>query len=378
MALHPQDKLDRRFMRRALCLARRGLGASSPNPAVGAVVVQDGRAVGEGYHSQAGGPHAEVHALAAAGAEARGATLYATLEPCHHAGRTPPCTAAVLEAGVGRVVYGAADPNPRVAGGGGAFLAAQGVEVTPGVLAAECEHEHRFFLKHVATGLPWVALKTAATADGRTAAHGGDSRWVTGESARRHVHRLRSWLDAICVGSGTALADDPRLTCRLKNGRDPLRVIVDTRLRLPVTARAIAGPSPAHCLVVCGPRPPAEARAALEHAGARVMPLPPGPGGVDLAILCSELGRLGTTSLLLEGGARLAWGFLRAGLIDEVMYFFAPKLIGGQEAPGMIGGQGFARMADAVRLGPARVRRFGDDVMLQARVLGRGGGGGES
>ncbi len=366
------QRQDAAFMRRALRLARRGLGRSSPNPAVGAVVVRDGAVVGEGFHAKAGEPHAEVHALRAAGQAARGATVYVTLEPCHHAGRTPPCTKALLEAGVARVVYGASDPNPRVAGGGGAFLASKGLAVTPGVLAEACTHEHRFFFTHITKGRPHVALKTAATLDGRTAAAGGDARWVTGEKARRQVHRLRSWLDAICVGSGTALNDDPALTCRLRGGRhrvrDPLRVVVDTKLRLPATAKVINPDSEAGCVVACGPKPPARRRAALERAGAEVLSLPAGPGGVDLAALLEELGSRGVTSLLLEGGAGLAWGFLRAGLIDEVYYFFAPKLIGGRDAPGMIGGAGFARMAQAVPLGRPKVRRFGNDVLLWAAV----------
>ncbi len=355
-------------MRRALRLARKGLGRSSPNPAVGAVVVKDGRVVGQGFHDRCGTPHAEVRALAEAGDQARGAAIYVTLEPCHHQGRTPPCTKAILEAGIRRVVYGASDPNPRVAGGGGAFLAARGLEVRAGVLGDACRHEHRFFFKHVTSGRPYVVLKTAATLDGRTAAHTGDSRWVTGDKARRQVHRLRAWLDAICVGRGTALADDPRLTCRLRGGRDPLRVVVDTRLRLPATAKVLNPDSPAGCLVACGPDPPARRRAALERAGAEVLALPGAGGGVDLAALLEALGKRGVTSLLLEGGAGLAWGFLSAGLIDEVVYFFAPKLIGGAEAPGMIGGAGFARMAQALPLERPRVRRFGDDVMLQARV----------
>lgn len=360
---------DRRFMRRALTLARKGQGRSSPNPAVGAVVVRSGRIVGRGFHARAGTPHAEVHALAQAGDAARGADIFVTLEPCHHQGRTPPCTRAILEAGIRRVVYGAADPNPRVAGGGGAFLARQGLEVVPGVLREACELEHRFFFTHVALGRPHVLLKTAATADGKTACHTGHSRWVTGEKSRRFVHRLRNELDAVCVGSGTLLADDPQLTCRLPGGRDPLRVVVDSRLRTPPEAKVLASGGGGGCLIACGPRPPARRRRALEAAGAQVLPLGRKGGGVDLAALLAELGRRGTTSLLLEGGASLAWGFLSQGLVDEVMYFLAPKIIGGAEAPSMVGGRGMARMDRAVRLERPRVRRFGDDLMLWARVL---------
>jgi diaminohydroxyphosphoribosylaminopyrimidine deaminase/5-amino-6-(5-phosphoribosylamino)uracil reductase len=364
-----KDSNDRRFMRSALSLARKGLGRSSPNPAVGSVVVKRGRIVGRGFHAKQGEPHAEVNALLDAGEAAGDATIYVTLEPCHHQGRTPPCTRAIMEAGVKRVVYGASDPNPKVAGGGGGFLATQGLKVKAGVLREACEHEHRFFFKHITTGRPYVVLKTAATLDGKTAARSGDSRWVTGEKARRQVHRMRSWLDAICVGSGTALADNPSLTCRLRGGRDPLRVVVDTKLKMPPTAKVLDGSSSAGCLVACGKGASAKRRTALEKAGAEVLEIPKGlKGGVDLTALMEELGKRGVISLLLEGGAGLAWGFLQQGLIDEVAYFYAPKLIGGQNTSGMIGGAGFARMAQAVMLYRPRIRRFGDDFLLQAKV----------
>ena len=356
-------------MRRALALAGKGLGKSSPNPAVGAVVVNDGRIVGQGHHKKAGTPHAEVHALAMAGELAKGADIYVTLEPCHHAGRTPPCTGAILEAGIKRVVYGASDPNPRVAGGGGDFLRSRGLEVVAGVLGEACRDEHRFFFTHITRARPHVLLKTAATLDGKTATSTGHSRWVTGPKARRFVHRLRNELDSICVGIGTALADDPSLTCRgIKGGRDPLRVVVDTGLRLSPEAKVINPESFAKCIAVCGPEPDAGKRRALEAAGAEVLCLPLWQGRVDLAALLAELGQRGVTSLLLEGGAGLAWGFVQRGLVDEVMYFFAPKLIGGKEAPGMLGGMGFDKMDQALMLETPRLRRFGPDVMLRSMV----------
>ncbi|MBI4798833.1 MAG: bifunctional diaminohydroxyphosphoribosylaminopyrimidine deaminase/5-amino-6-(5-phosphoribosylamino)uracil reductase RibD, partial [Desulfarculus sp.] len=287
MSQAPAERAARAFMRRALSLARKGLGRSSPNPAVGAVVVRDGRVVGRGYHAQAGTPHAEVHALQEAGELARGASIYVTLEPCNHQGRTPPCTGAILAAGIARVIYGASDPNPQ-AQGGGAFLRSQGLEVIGGVLAAECAEEHRFFLTHVTLGRPHVILKTAATLDGRTATRTGDSKWITGPAARQEVHRWRGWCDAICVGIGTARTDDPQLTCRVKGGRDPLRVIVDTGLKLPPTAQVLNPASTAGCLIACGPHPPARRRARLEKEGAGVLALPVGPGGVDLGALRSE------------------------------------------------------------------------------------------
>lgn len=363
------DKADARFMRMALTQARKGLGRSSPNPAVGAVVVKDGQVVGKGYHAKAGTPHAEVHALAAAKEQARGATIYVTLEPCHHIGRTPPCTRAIMQAGIRRVVYGASDPNPQVLGGGGDYLASQGLEVKAGVLKEVCRDEHRFFFTHVTTGRPHVILKTAATLDGKTASRTGHSRWVTGEKSRAHVHRLRGWLDAICVGRGTALGDNPQLTCRAKGGRDPLRVVVDSTLKLSPQAKVINPKSSAGCVIACVHPAPETKKASLQAAGARILPLPSDQdGGVDLAALLDELGGMGVTSLLLEGGAGLAWGFLRAGLIDEVMYFFAPKLIGGSSAPPMIGGLGFERMDQALALEKPAIRRLGDDLLLTARV----------
>jgi diaminohydroxyphosphoribosylaminopyrimidine deaminase/5-amino-6-(5-phosphoribosylamino)uracil reductase len=363
-----QEKEDRRFMRLALNQARKGLGRSSPNPAVGAVVVKNGQVLGRGYHNKAGTPHAEVHALAAAGDLAKGATIYTTLEPCHHSGRTPPCSRGVMAAGITRVVYGASDPNPK-AEGGGAWLKKQGVEVLAGVLQEACEEEHRFFLTSITKARPHVLLKTAATLDGKTATHTGHSRWVTGEASRRYVHKLRTWLDAICVGSGTALADDPSLTSRIPGGRDPMRIIVDSGLKLPVTAKVLDPMADGGCLVACAEDAPVERERALNDAGAQVLRLSRGPGGVDLHELMNALTQRRITSLLLEGGAELAWGFLQAGLVDEVMYFFAPKLIGGWQAPSMLGGTGFTEMSQAKKLTKPLLRRLGDDILLYSKVI---------
>ncbi|MCB2192039.1 MAG: bifunctional diaminohydroxyphosphoribosylaminopyrimidine deaminase/5-amino-6-(5-phosphoribosylamino)uracil reductase RibD [Deltaproteobacteria bacterium] len=371
MPITPQEPQDDHFMRRALALTRRGLGTSSPNPAVGAVVVNGGKIVGLGWHAKAGEPHGEVHALRHAGPLAKSATIYVTLEPCHHAGRTPPCTKAVLQAGISRVVFGASDPNPRVAGGGGNFLAEQGLEVTPGVLRQACEWEHRFFITHVTTGRPHVILKTAATMDGKTASATGHSRWVTGEASRRFVHRVRGWVDAIMVGAGTALTDDPQLTCRLTGKPNPLRVVVDSKLRLPPTAKVLDPAQGPGCLVACPQDAPGEQAKQLSESGAQVLRLPADDQGrVNLAALMDELGARGVTSLLAEGGAGLAWSLLRAGLVNEVMYFYAPKLVGGSTAPSMVGGPGLERMDEAWELSRPIVRRFGDDVMLWSKTLG--------
>ena len=355
-------------MRLALKEARKGLGRSSPNPAVGAVIVREGRVVGKGFHKKAGTPHAEVHALAQAGDMAKGSTIYTTLEPCNHVGRTPPCSRTLYKAGIARVVYGAGDPNPK-AEGGGAWLRSQGVEVLAGVLEEACLEEHRFFLTSITKNRPHVLLKTAATLDGKTAAHTGHSRWVTGEASRRYVHKLRNWLDSICVGSGTALDDDPSLTCRIPGGRDPVRVIVDSGLRLPARAKVLDPEAGGYCLVACAEDASKEREQILSDAGARVLRLPRGEGGVDLACLARELGRMRLTSLLLEGGSGLAWGFVRAGLVDEIMYFFAPKLIGGQTSPSMLGGAGYDSMTDAVRLTKPLLRRLGDDILMYSKII---------
>ena len=369
MPFSPPQARDSHYMQRALALTRRGLGHSSPNPAVGAVVVRGGQVVGQGWHAKAGEPHAEVHALRAAGEQAQGATIYVTLEPCHHQGRTPPCTQAIKQAGIARVVYGASDPNPRVAGGGGGYLAEQGLQVTSGVLCKACEHEHRFFLTHVTKGRPHVILKTAATMDGKTATATGHSRWVTGPASRRFVHRLRGWVDAIMVGAGTALADDPELTCRLPRGNNPWRVVVDSYLRLSPKARVLDPAAPPGCLVACGPEASLEDERRLTAAGAQVLRLPLAQeGGVDLAALLQELGARGITSLLAEGGAGLAWSLAAHGLVDEVMYFYAPKLVGGLQAPPMLAGPGVEAMDRAIALERPLVRRFGDDVMLWSQV----------
>jgi len=350
---------DAAAMRAALRLARRGLGRTSPNPAVGAVVVARGRVVGRGFTRPVGGPHAEVVALRDAGARARGATLYVTLEPCAHHGRTPPCVDAVLAAGVRRVVVGCADPNPHVRGGGAARLRRAGLEVTMGVREDECREQIRFFAHHVRSGLPWVTLKLAATLDGRIATAGGDSKWVTGEKARARVQELRDLHDAVLVGAETVIADDPELTCRRRGGRDPLRVILDGRLRLPLAARVVR----AGTLVLTGRGAPARKLAALRARGAEVVELRHRGGALAWRDVLATLGRRGLCSLLVEGGGRVAAAAVAARGVDELLLFYAPKLAGGDARP-MLGDLGLRRMADAPRLRLRRSERLGDDLLL--------------
>jgi diaminohydroxyphosphoribosylaminopyrimidine deaminase/5-amino-6-(5-phosphoribosylamino)uracil reductase len=360
---------DERFMREALRHARKGLGRTSPNPAVGAVIVRDGRVVAAGYHRKAGGPHAEVEAIRALGERARpGDTLYVTLEPCNHVGRTPPCTRALLECGLRRVVVGMLDPNPNVAGGGCAHLREKGVEVRTGVLEEACRTLNEAFVKHAATGRPFVIAKTASTLDGWTATATGHSRWVTNEQSRRFVHRLRDRCDAVLVGVGTVLADDPSLTARPagRRGRDPVRVIVDTRLRTPGEAAVFRPGSPSETLLAVGEGVEEARLASLSaQAGVSAIRCPVVSEGLDLGVLLDRLGERGILSVLVEGGAGIMGSMIRSRLIDKAYVFKAPKLLGGDDGVPVASGPGAGRMEDCLVLGRIRVRRFGDDVLIR-------------
>ena len=379
---------DRAFMKEALRLAARGAGGTSPNPMVGAVVVRDGVVVGRGYHEYAGGPHAEVNALRDAGEKAGGADLFVTLEPCNHHGRTPPCTAAVLAAGVSRVVVGMGDPNPRVEGGGTEFLRARGVRVDQPVLERECRLLNQAFIKHSTTGLPLVVLKAAATLDGRIATRTGDSRWITNERSRRFVHGLRCDLDGILVGIGTALADDPQLTARIRRKpacRQPVRIVLDAGLRLPTSSALARTAREVPVWVACSEHAPAENEAQLRDAGVDVLRLPvlesgfggsTRPGGcdgadgacrVDPAALLRELGKRNITSVLVEGGGSVHGAFIDARLADEFHFFYAPKVLGDRDSVPMVSGSPRESMADALPVHDIRVRRFGGDVLLSGR-----------
>jgi diaminohydroxyphosphoribosylaminopyrimidine deaminase/5-amino-6-(5-phosphoribosylamino)uracil reductase len=379
------DRLNPEYMKLALRLAAKGAGWVSPNPMVGAVVVKDGQIVGRGYHRRAGAPHAEVEALRAAGEAARGSDLYVTLEPCNHQGRTPPCTRAILHAGVRRVILAARDPNPRVAGHGAAYLASQGVQVEEGPLAAEARRLNEAWFKWVETGLPFVIAKAACSLDGKIATAGGESQWLTGEKARAYGQRLRHECDAILVGIDTVLADDPQLTARLaarktqnpkpktqNPGRDPIRVVLDSTLRIPLTARLLHLDSPAPTWVACTEAAPKEKFKALKDLGAEVLVLPaaggsesvPGGGRVALKPLLELLGRRQVQSLLVEGGAEVLGAFFEAGLVDKFYFFYAPRFLGGQEAPGVLGGKGAARLKDASQARDLMIRLIGGDLLI--------------
>lgn len=358
---------DARVMREALALARRAMGKTRPNPMVGCVIVKGGRVIARGYHHRAGEAHAEVDALRklTPGA-ARGATVYVTLEPCNHHGRTGPCAEALVEAGVARVVVGMRDPNPRVKGGGAARLRRAGIAVEVGVLEAECRALNRAWATWIATGRPWVTLKAAVTLDGRLAARGGDSRWVSGEASRLAAHRLRAANDAILVGAGTVAADDPALTTRLPGNRrqakNPQRVILDGRLTVAPGRRAVPG-----AWVVTTVKRGARVEA-LEAAGAEVISIDGKWGRVEVGAMLEALGARGVQSLLVEGGGEVHGQLVAAGLVDEVVLFVAPKLIGSGGVPLLGGYAGPDKMAEAVALDDVRVERLGDDVCISGRV----------
>ena len=363
----PMD--DTRWMARALALAARGRGLTSPNPMVGALVIQDGAIVAERFHERAGGPHAEAAALADAGVRARGATLYVTLEPCNHVGRTPPCAEAVIRAGVGRVVAATSDPNPRVTGGGAAALRAASIEVSLGCLEREARALNEAFFTAMALRRPHVTAKWAMTLDGKIAAHDRRSRWITGEAARREAHRLRSESDAIVTGIGTVLADDPALTVRLEQPwpREPYRVVVDGHARMPLDAAMLRAGTRARILVAVGEDAPAARVAALVASGVTVLQCKSHEGRVEVADLCAQLFGLDVIAMLLEAGSELTGAFVRAGLVDRVAAFVAPKLLGGAAAPTAAGGAGLP-LGDALRLAELTARPLGDDWLLEGRV----------
>lgn len=354
------------YMARALELARGAVGTTSPNPPVGSVVVREGRIVGEGATQPPGGPHAEAVALVAAAGLARGATLYATLEPCSHFGRTPPCAQAAIDAGVARVVYALRDPDPNVDGRGDAMLRAAGIEVESGDGGVESERVLEAYIKHRRTGRPFVIAKYAASLDGKIGASSGDSRWVSGPATLAWAHENRPKLDAIMVGVSTVLIDNPQLTARpggVESERQPLRVIVDSRGRTPATAAVLLGRP--RTLIATTAVATADWRAAIEGAGGEVLVLAPGPDGrVPLPELLDDLGRRGVLTLLVEGGGVLHGSFFDQRLVDKLHAVIAPIVVGAAKAPGAVEGRGAERMRDAVRLRDVTVERLGDDVLV--------------
>lgn len=364
---------DTFFMKMALDLAEKGRGFTSPNPMVGAVVVKDGAVAGKGYHEAAGKPHAEVNAIDDAKACTSGATLYVTLEPCNHFGKTPPCTEKILESGIKRVVAAVRDPNPDVKGDGAGFLRSKGVEVIFGICEREAKRQNEVFLKYIKTKRPFVTVKCASTLDGKIATKTGDSKWVTGEEARQFVHRLRHFTDAIMVGIDTVKRDDPKLTTRLDGitGRNPARIILDSRLSISEDAIVLQQNSGSDTIIIVTDSALDAAllrkKAKFEEKGIKIIESPAKRNLIDLDFLMGRLGSIGITSLLVEGGSRVIASAFSAGIVDKIFFFFAPRILGGDGVT-ICSGPGPALMSDSIPVKDVNIQRFGDDIMIEGYI----------
>ena len=358
---------ERLYMRRAIELAQKGAGWTSPNPMVGAVIVKDGRVIGEGYHRKCGELHAERNAFASLTEPARGATLYVTLEPCCHHGRTPPCTEAILEHGISRVVIGSRDPNPLVAGKGARLLREHGVTVEEDFLRGECDALNPVFFHYITTGKPYAVMKYAMTLDGKIATRTGASKWITGQTAREHVHRLRGRYGAILAGLGTVLADDPMLNCRIPGARQPVRIVADSRLRLPLDSRLVRTAGEYRTIAVCAD---ADSRKeeSLRAAGVEVWRIPGADGRVNLQELMRKLGGEQIDSVLIEGGGQLHEAALRAGIVNHVCAYIAPKLFGGAAAKTPVEGDGVGMPGEGAIVQNLKTTLLGEDILLEYDV----------
>lgn len=353
-------------MQLAIDLAKKGIGHTSPNPLVGCVVVKDGKIMTDGYHERYGEYHAERNALTKCEEDLTGADLYVTLEPCCHHGQTPPCTDIILERGIGRVFVGAMDSNPKVAGKGVQILREQGVTVETGILEKECLALNEVFFHYISTGIPYVAMKYAMTMDGKIATYTGDSKWVTGEVARRHVHELRKRYSAIMIGIGTVLVDDPMLNCRIEEGVDPVRVICDSRLRIPVKSQIVQTAKEIPTIVAYAAEDPAKEKV-LKEAGVELLRVDD-RGKVDFIQLLKELGQRKINSVLIEGGGTFHGTVLKSGMINRIYCYIAPKLIGGKEARSPVEGDGFSYMREALEITDTEITKLGEDICITGRV----------
>lgn len=358
---------DEFYMDRAIQLGNKGCGWISPNPMVGAVIVKNGRIIGEGYHEKYGEAHAERNALAACRESPKGAVMYVTLEPCCHYGKQPPCTEALAAAGIKQVIIGTRDPNPLVAGKGITYLKQKGILVKEGVLEEECKKMNQVFFHFIQTRRPFVVMKYAMSMDGKIACYTGDSQWITGEKAREQVHKDRHRYSAIMAGAGTVLADDPLLTCRMKNGKNPIRVICDTHLRIPPSCRVVqtAFEAPVILATCCGDKARQEP---YERAGCRILTVPEKNGHTDLSVLMKRLGEEGIDSLLLEGGGTLNWSALKNGIVNKVQAYIGPLLIGGEGAKTPVSGEGYSCLKEAVRLKNTEIIKLGEDFLIESEV----------
>jgi len=357
-------------MRLALDLARKAEGQTNPNPVVGAVLVKSGEIVAKGYHKKAGLPHAEIIALRKAGGKARGADLYVNLEPCCHHGRTPPCTEAIIAAGIKRVILGIRDPNLLVSGRGIRFLRKQGVEVVTGVLRRDCEKINESFVKYITTGRPWVILKSAFSLDGKIATRTGDSRWITGSKARAYVHRLRSRVDAVLVGAETVRVDDPQLTVRPKKKgvQNPARVIVAGKNTISLSAKIFNNAHKERVIYATSASLSSARKKKFKEIGVEVLLVKHKKKQVDLPLLMDKLGEMEITSIMIEGGSEISGNALKEKLIDKVIYFLAPKIIGGKNAPGPVGGQGIAKLKDFIQVKEMSVEKLGNDLVIEGDI----------
>jgi len=348
---------EKRLMSRALSLALKGRGRTSPNPMVGSLLIKKGRIISEGFHERAGGPHAEARVLEVAGEKARGGILFITLEPCCHTEkRTPPCTKAIIKSGVKKVIVAMEDPNPKVSGKGIAELRAAGIAVISGVLEDKAKKLNEAYIKYITTGRPFVTLKVAMSLDGKIATRTGDSRWITGEKARRLVHQMRSDSDAILTGAGTVTADDPELTARIKGGKNPVRVVIDPQLKTPLRAKIFKTP-PETIMVSEKLLPPSLENSCVKNISYK--------GCLSLKWLMEELGSRGITSVLIEAGSTLAGTALDEGIVDKAAFFIAPKIIGGKDAFPAVGGKGIEKIKDAYKVKDLKVRKIGADLLIE-------------
>lgn len=363
------EDLDERYMKLALRLAKKAKGRTSPNPMVGAVIVHNGQIVGIGYHQKAGTPHAEIHAIASAGNKAKGATIYVNLEPCSHFGRTGPCTQAIIEAGISRVVMAMLDPNPLVNGKGKEILEKHGIEVKSGVLEKEARELNEVFIKYITTGLPFVIMKYAMSLDGKIATVSGQSKWISSEESRNMVHRIRNEVDAVLVGIGTVIKDDPSLTTRLpgRSGRDPIRIVLDSNARIPSNSKVLNVQSNAKTIIAVTKNAPLDKVSELKKY-AEVLTVADKKGRIDLQDLMSKLGNMQITSVLIEGGSEVNASALDQCIVDKIMIFIAPKIIGGRNAIGPIGGDGISEISSAIKVDNLSVSRIGEDILIKGLV----------
>nr|WP_320117478.1 bifunctional diaminohydroxyphosphoribosylaminopyrimidine deaminase/5-amino-6-(5-phosphoribosylamino)uracil reductase RibD [uncultured Marinifilum sp.] len=361
---------DYKYMQMAFELAKKGIGKVNPNPLVGAVIVKNDKVIGKGYHEYFGGPHAEVNAFRSAKESVEGATMYVTLEPCSHYGKTPPCAEAIVKNKIGKVVIGMLDPNPLVAGKGAKIIEENGIEVDFGYLCEELTDMNRVFLKYIQSKKPYVVMKTAMTLDGKIASKTGDSRWVSNEKSRAKVHELRNKLAAIMVGVDTVIADDPMLTTRLESreGRNPIRIVVDSNLRIPLDSRILNSSVEAKTILAVTENAKSDKIEAVEALGNKVLVIDSLNERVDLQKLMIKLGEEGIDGILLEGGATLNFSALQTGIVDEVISFIAPKIIGGAEAKSPVGGDGIELMKNAIQLSDIKIDQIDQDLVLTGRI----------